>query len=148
MTVARWAWSSYFRSGVRVCGDPALAFPAGAFVGWRRGAGRVVDGGGVVGVDLHLVDHQLARSGKIADPSRAGWADDLRFAALVIDSQSLHRSRADVCRGVRVHAGRTHAVCDLGGAWRTAEHDPQLPTHPCMAGTVRGVLDRWRVCAR
>src|SRR5439155_4422131 len=73
------------RSRLRLCGHADLAHAAGALYAARRIAGHAAVPRGVVGVGLHLLDHQLARSRKDSSPAAAVCDDAGRAGAVDLD---------------------------------------------------------------
>src|SRR5216683_351512 len=78
-----------FRSGVRFRGHADIAHPARPVHPARRGADDAAVPGCLVGVGLHLLDYQLARSRDDAGPGAAVSADARRAGALDLDSKGL-----------------------------------------------------------
>ena len=111
---ARHLCRAVLRSGVRFRRHPALAWPARTFDAARRTADRPADDGGVVGVDLHLVDHQLARSREARRAADAVRADAGRPRPVLVDPARLRRARPAFRNGLCLHAGRPQPVHGVG----------------------------------
>ena len=69
-------------------------------------AGHAAVPRGVVGVGLHLLDHQLARSRKDSGPAAAVRDDARRAGAVDLDPDGIRRPRPVVCHRLCGDAGR------------------------------------------
>src|SRR5205085_3663782 len=77
------------RSRLRLRGYTDLTHAAGALYAAGRIAGHAAVPRGVVGVGLHLLDHQLAQSRKDSGPAAAVCDDAWRAGVVDLDSDSL-----------------------------------------------------------
>ena len=106
------------RSGVRVRDHAALARPAEASHAARRAADRPADGRGVVGLDRHRLDHQLARPATARGADDAVRADAGRAGDVVVDPAGLRGPRR--CRSrwpmSRCRSGATCSCCGRSSA--------------------------------
>ena len=76
----------------------------------RRAADRDPDARGVVGLGLHLLDHQLARPRTDRGPADAVRADGGGAVAVDLDPEGVRQPRPGLRAGVRGDAGRPHRV--------------------------------------
>ncbi len=113
----------------------------GRFHAARRGPGHAAVPRGLVGVGLHLLDHQLAQSRTDAGPDPAVRADARRPRAVDLDPDGVRRPRPLVCDRLCGDAGRPDpvlAVLDAAGADAGAA---QCHPHSGLAVGVGDVLD-------
>ena len=137
------------RSGVRVRGHADLAHAACAVHPARGIADDAVVSRRLVGVGLHLLDHQLAQPRTHAGPDPAVSADARRARALDLDPEGLRIAGIVVRRRLRDDAGRPNdlfllVIDPVHPAFGTNECDP----HPGLAVGIGRVLDRGRLCGR
>ena len=137
------------RPGVRVRGHAAVAHAGRAPDAARRAADIVPAAGGVVGVDVHLLVHQLGGPGS-AVGAHADIRADAGGPAVVGVAAACLRRRGAAVRVRPMCSARSCAAPSCCG--RTHGHDhaqlQQFPPHHQLAGGVGRVLDRGRIQRR
>ena len=135
---ARHLRRAVLRPGIRIRGDAAVALAGRASRPRRRAADPVPAARGVVGVDVHLLVHQLGRP-RQARGARAAVRAHARGPAVVgVDSECLRPRGAAVRQRLCVHARSSRTVFVL---FAMRGHDPaqlpQFPAHHLLAGRCR-----------
>ena len=114
------------RPRLRLRRHAALAFPAASFHAARRGRNRPSADRGVVGLDLHELGHQLARSRQDSRAADAVRADDRGAGALDVDPRSVRGAGARLRARLYFHAGRAQRLHHVGAQGRQPGEPPQL----------------------
>ena len=134
------------RSRLRLRRHAAVAHAARPLHAARRGAGHAAVPRGLVGVGLHHLGHQLARSRPDAGPHPAVPLDARRPRAVDLDPDRVRGTRPVVCGRLCGDAGRPHAVLAARDAAASHAGAPQRDPHPGLAMRLGGVLDARRLC--
>ena len=132
------------RPRLRVRRDPALPPAAGAPLPARGDPDDAAADGRLVGLDLHVLGHQLARPRAAAGAADAVRADAGRPRALDLLAAGLRSARPRVRRRLRLHAGRAQPVHALGARPPPPRQPAQLPAHHALAGIRGRALDHGR----
>src|SRR5215204_6218028 len=137
---ARYAPGAVLRPGLCLRCDPALP-PAAGPLEYQRSFGDAIPvTGGVVGLGLHGLVHQLVRPRSAAGSPGAGRRDAREPVNVGRDPGGLRQARVDVRPGIRRHTGRAHRLRGARPVWRVPPTERNLLEDPHLVGGGRRVV--------